>query len=149
MTYIVEHIFFYKVLIGFFVMRNDMKSFEKYFMKYWDEDPLYSFYDRVLELAKMEDEFSRREPSGEEVRDYSRLKDDILGECSDGTDIEDLIGMAVVCLRLRRAERKKVFKRLRKWQERNGEGREIHVVKNEDYVPPIVKELYDMIGIEP
>ncbi len=111
-------------------MKSDMKSFEAYFRKYWDEYPEDSFYDGILELAEMEDDFSRRDPkdiSDEEAIKYHGLLAEMLSECPPGTDIENLIGLVVVGRR-RLGIREKV---------------------KIDYVPPVVKELYDMIGIEP
>ena len=71
-------------------MGNNMKSLSHYYRVYGD------FYDAILQLAKMENDFSKREPSDEEIREYSGLKRDVLSECPEGTDIEDLIGLVVV-----------------------------------------------------
>ncbi len=65
-------------------------------------DKIYrELYEGVLELAMMEDKLSRpgKEVTLEEARAYSRLTNDILSQCSPGTDIEDLIGLVVAASR--------------------------------------------------
>ena len=101
-------------------MEGKIRSSEEYFRKYWDVESDRSFYDGILELAEIEDDFSRRDPkdiSDDEVIKYQRLLTEMLSECPEGTNIENLIGLVVV-------------------------GRRQLLVKKkvkEDYVPPVVR----------
>ncbi len=68
----------------------EMISFENYFKEYKE------FYEGVFELAKMQNKISGREITFEELKKYNKLEKELLSQCPEGTDIQDLIGLVVV-----------------------------------------------------
>ena len=143
---------------------GSIKSFGDYEKIYGDVDS--GFYADVLKLAKMEDEFSRRGEgvSDDEAKGYVELREKILGQCSDGTDVDDLVGLVVVGelgkKESRRDGRKDVLARLRKrFDIKEGELRDIRGeldgikqpvilrVVEEDFVPDCVRDFYKRIGL--
>lgn len=67
-----------------------MRNFDYYFKAYEE------FHEGILKLARLEEEYLKREPSFEEVREYNRIIEAITASCPEGITIEDLIGVAVV-----------------------------------------------------
>ena len=71
-------------------MKSQMRNFKSYYDEYKE------FYEGVFELARMENKFSMQEPTLEEAKNYNKLYGETLLQCPTGTNIEDLIGLAVV-----------------------------------------------------
>ncbi|MEK6936067.1 MAG: hypothetical protein AABW67_04720 [Nanoarchaeota archaeon] len=67
-----------------------MRSFKDYFEKYKE------FYEGILELAKIEDEVSKKQVSHRQEEIYQEMYNSIMSQCPAGTNIEDLIGLVVV-----------------------------------------------------
>jgi len=128
-----------------------IKSFGEYFNEYGPADKTNvsgdCFYNDVLRLAKMEDEFSRRQPNDEEARKYIELGEDILEQCDNGTNIEDLIGLVVVGEVFMRSRKKVRVDRIRTFLNRNRGDDETDQVLNEEFVPQIVVDFYKRIKI--
>ena len=68
----------------------EIRNFKSYLKEYEE------FYQGILELARMENNFYGKEVSLESAKKYNKLYEEIISQCSKGTNIEDLIGLVVV-----------------------------------------------------